>query len=88
MNAAQVLSISGQVSIYLRRDKVLHKNSEEVDGDLDYNIYTNKNAKKLFTVSRQIIEQMLEKERDYYLQLKIYIKIQPRYQNDAVVADP
>ena len=25
---------------------------------------------------------------DYYLQLKIYIKIQPRYQNDAVVADP
>ena len=52
MNAAQVLSISGQVSIYLRPDKVLHKNPEEVDGDLDYNIYTNKNAKKLLTVSR------------------------------------
>ena len=35
MNAARVLSISGQGSIYLRPDKVLHKNSEEVDGDSD-----------------------------------------------------
>ena len=32
MNAARVISISGQGSIYLRPDKVLHKNSEEVDG--------------------------------------------------------
>lgn len=35
MNAARVLSISGQGSIYLRPDKVLHKNSEEVDETLD-----------------------------------------------------
>ena len=35
MNAARVLRISGQGSIYLRPDKVLHKNSEEVDETLD-----------------------------------------------------
>ena len=29
---------------------------------------------------KKIIEQMLKKrKRDYYLQLKIYIKIKPRY---------
>ena len=39
-----------------------------------------KNTKKLFTMSRykKIKEQMLKK-RDYYLQLKRHIKIQPRY---------
>lgn len=37
MNPARVLSISGQGSIYLRHDKVLHKNSGEVDGDSDLN---------------------------------------------------
>ncbi|CAH3152215.1 unnamed protein product, partial [Porites lobata] len=35
MIAARVLSISGLGSIYLRPDKVLHKTSEEVDGDSD-----------------------------------------------------
>ena len=35
MNAARVLSISMRGSIYLRPDKVLHKTSEEVDGDSD-----------------------------------------------------
>ena len=35
MNAARVLSISGQGRIYLRPDKVLHETSEEVDGDSD-----------------------------------------------------
>lgn len=35
MDAARVLSISGQRSIYLRPDKVLHKNPEEIDGDSD-----------------------------------------------------
>ena len=35
MNAAWVLGISGRGSIYLRPDKVLHKTSEEVDGDSD-----------------------------------------------------
>ena len=28
---------------------------------------------------KEITEQMLKRKRDYYLQLKIYLKIQPRY---------
>ena len=35
MNTVRVLSISGQGSICLRSDKVLHKNSEKVDRDSD-----------------------------------------------------
>ena len=40
-----------------------------------------KNTKKLFTMSgyKEITEQMLKRKRDHYLQLKIYLKIQPRY---------